>query len=208
MTEATERDSREAQERAAAEQEGAIERAEAGAAEAEGSAASESDAGVSNQPSGAADEIEALRRTAEENWNKYLRAVAELDNYRKRSARELETVRRYAAERLGQALLPVRDSMEAALASADNVDVKTLIEGERATLRLLDQALESVGIREIDPTGQPFDPTKHEAMAMQPSADHEPNTVVTVVQKGYELHDRLLRPARVIVAAPVTQGEA
>src|SRR5690606_34237581 len=112
-----------------------------------------------------ADEVEALRREAEENWAKYLRAVAELDNFRKRSARELETARRYAAERLGQAVLPVRDSIEAALASADNVDVETLIEGERATLKLLDQALESVGIREIDPAGEPFDPTRHEAMA-------------------------------------------
>jgi len=205
MTEATERDSREARERAAAEQESTNERAEAGEAQAE--LVRESGAGGSDRPADG-DEIEALRRTAEENWNKYLRAVAELDNYRKRSARELENVRRYAAERLGQGVLPVRDSMEAALASADNVDVKTLIEGARATLKLLDQALESVGIREIDPAGQPFDPTKHEAMAMQPSAEHAPNTVITVVQKGYELHDRLLRPARVIVAAPVPQGEA
>ncbi|SRR5690606_25063908 len=206
MTEATERDSREARERAAAEQESVIERAESGDAGAESTPVSESDAGGSGR-SAAADEVEALRREAEENWNKYLRAVAELDNYRKRSARELETVRRYAAERLGQALLPVRDSMEAALAAADTVDVKTLIEGERAMLKLFDEAFESVGIRQIDPTGQPFDPTKHEAMAMQPSAEHAPNTVITVIQKGYELHDRLLRPARVIVAAPATQGE-
>lgn len=105
-------------------------------------------------------------------------------------------------------MLPVRDSIEAAIASADNVDVATLLEGERATLKLLDEALASVGIREIDPAGEPFDPTKHEAMAMQPSAEHAPNTVVTVIQKGYELHDRLLRPARVIVAAPAQQGEA
>lgn len=152
-------------------------------------------------------EIEALQREKEEHWNQYLRAVAELDNLRKRNARELETARRYSAERLGQAVLPVRDSLEAALA-AETVDVESLLEGTRATLKLLDQALESVGIREIDPAGEPFDPTRHEAMAMQPSADHEPNTVVTVVQKGYELHDRLLRPARVIVAAPLPQGEA
>jgi molecular chaperone GrpE len=197
MSEATERDSREARQPAATEEEMAAERTEASGAEREGEPAEQS-----------ADETEVLRRQADENWTKYLRAVAELDNYRKRSARELETARRYAAERLGQAVLPVRDSMEAALASSDNVDVATLIEGERATLKLLDQALESVGIREIDPAGQPFDPTKHEAMAMQPSADHAPDTVVTVIQKGYELHDRLLRPARVIVAAPLPQGEA
>ena len=154
------------------------------------------------------EELERLRRQAEENWNQYLRAVAELDNFRKRSARELETTRRYAAERLGQALLPVRDSIEAALSSADSVDVETLLEGERATLRLLDEALSSVGIRQIDPQGESFDPTKHEAMTMQPTADQAPDTVVLVIQKGYELHDRLLRPARVVVAAPPAQGEA
>jgi molecular chaperone GrpE len=153
------------------------------------------------------EELESLRRKADENWSNYLRAVAELDNFRKRSARELEAARRYAAERLGQAVLPVRDSIEAALA-AENITVETLLEGERATLRLLDEALESVGIREIDPTGQPFDPTKHEAITMQPSPEHEPDTVVLVVQKGYELHDRLLRPARVIVAAPLPRGDA
>lgn len=159
-----------------------------------------------SQPQAPNDEIEALRRKAEEHWNDYLRAVAELDNFRKRSARELEAARRYGAERLGQAILPVRDSIEAALA-AENVTVETLLEGERATLKLLDDALASVGIREIDPQGEPFDPTKHEAMTLQPSADHEPDTVVVVIQKGYELHDRLLRPARVVVAAPLPQGE-
>jgi len=157
-------------------------------------------------PSG--EEIETLRREAEEHWNNYLRAVAELDNYRKRSSRELDNARRYGAERLAQAMLPVRDSMEAALASAENVDMETLLEGERATLRLLDQALESVGIREIDPQGEAFDPTKHEAMTMQPTGDVPPNTVVMVIQKGYELHDRLLRPARVVVAASLPQADA
>ena len=154
------------------------------------------------------EEIETLRREAEEHWNNYLRAVAELDNYRKRSARELDNARRYGAERLAQAMLPVRDSMEAALASAESVDMETLLEGERATLRLLDQALESVGISEIDPQGETFDPTKHEAMTMQPTHEVPPNTGVMVIQKGYELHDRLLRPARVIVAASPPQADA
>lgn len=153
------------------------------------------------------EELEALRRQAEDNWNAYLRAVAELENFRKRSSRELETARKYGAERLGQALLPVRDSIEAALASADNVDVETLLEGERATLRLLDDALEGAGIREIDPQGETFDPTRHEAMTTQPTSEAPPDTVVTVIQKGYELHDRLLRPARVVVAAPPAEPE-
>ncbi len=170
--------------------------------------AERSEASEGAPPGGLQEELEALRRKAEENWENYLRAVAELDNFRKRSARELETARRYAAERLGQAILPVRDSLEAALSSGDNITVETLLEGDRATLRLLDDALASVGIREINPVGEPFDPTKHEAMTLQPSADHAPDTVVAVIQKGYELHDRLLRPARVVVAAaPQPQGE-
>ncbi|HEX7079569.1 MAG TPA: nucleotide exchange factor GrpE [Gammaproteobacteria bacterium] len=182
---------------------------EADAAGREHEAGPELEAGPApaSEPTAHEEELEALRREAEENWNKYLRAVAELDNFRKRTARELETARKYAAERLGQAMLPVRDSLEAALAAADNVDVATLLEGERATLRLLDQAFESVGIREINPAGEAFDPTKHEAMTLQPTADAAPDTVVAVIQKGYELHDRLLRPARVVVAAPPPQGQ-
>jgi molecular chaperone GrpE len=145
-----------------------------------------------------------LRAQAQENWNKYLRTVAEIDNIRKRNARELENARKFGAERLASRILPVRDSLEAGLAAATaedgTVDVEALIEGERATLRLLDQALEAAEIREIDPLGEPFDPAKHEAMSTQPSDSAEPDTVVLVVQKGYELHDRLLRPARVIVS--------
>lgn len=152
-------------------------------------------------PSGARDEeIEALRAEARENWEKYLRAMAEIDNVRKRGQREVENARKFGVERLAAALLPVRDSIEAALASAENVDVATLLEGERATLRLLDEALEAAGVREIDPQGEVFDPTKHEAMTTQPSNDLPPDTVAMVVQKGYELNERLLRPARVVVA--------
>lgn len=154
-----------------------------------------------------AGDIDALRREAEENWSKYLRAVAELDNLRKRNARELENARKFGAEKLAQALLPVRDSIEAALAAADTVDVATLLEGERATLRLLDEALAVAGIREIDPQGETFDPNKHEAMTLQPTRDAPPDSVVVVVQKGYELNERLLRPARVVVAAAPPEGQ-
>lgn len=152
----------------------------------------------------AVDDIEALRAEAEENRNRALRFAAEIENLRKRSARDLENARKYGAERLAAALLPVRDSLEAALEAAAagdaGLDVATLIEGDRATLRLLDQALESAGITEIDPHGEPFDPERHEAMSMLPSPTAEPNSVVNVVQKGYVLHDRVVRPARVIVA--------
>jgi len=148
----------------------------------------------------AAATIEGLRREVEENWNKYLRVVAELDNLRKRSAREVEGARKFGAERLAQAILPVRDSIEAGIAAAENADPRAVLEGQRATLRLLDQALATAGIREISPHREPFDPTKHEALSLLPSAEVEPNTVLEVIQKGYEIHDRLLRAAKVIVA--------
>ena len=149
--------------------------------------------------------LEAARAEAAENWAKYLRAAAEIDNLRKRNSREVENARRYGVERLATGLLPVRDSLEAGLQAAESADagaaeLAALVEGERATLRLLEQALEAVGIREIDPAGEPFDPLRHEAMSMMPSADVEPDSVLTVVQKGYELNDRIIRPARVIVA--------
>jgi molecular chaperone GrpE len=148
-------------------------------------------------------DLETLRAEAEENWNKYLRAVAELENLRKRNARELDQARKFAAERLASAILPVRDSLESSLAalSADGApSVEKILEGERATLRLLDQALEGGGVRQIDPHGEPFDPAKHEALTVRPSDTTEPGTVLEVVQKGYEIHGRLLRPARVIVS--------
>jgi molecular chaperone GrpE len=155
------------------------------------------------QPAGAEDaaaEIESLRSQAAENWEKFLRVSAELENFRRRAARELEVARKYGFETLAQAVLPVRDSLEAGLASAENADVEALLEGKRATLRLLDEALRGAGVEEIDPHGEPFDPTLHEAMTMRESADVEPNTVVEVIQKGYRIHERLLRPARVVVA--------
>lgn len=150
-------------------------------------------------------ELAALKAEAEENWNKYLRSVAELENLRKRNARDVENARNYGIERLVGAILPVRDSLEAALSVADDADpagieVGTLIEGDRATLRLFDQALEDAGIAEIDPEGEPFDPECHEAISMLPSATAEPNSVLTVVQKGYSLNGRVVRPARVVVA--------
>jgi len=144
--------------------------------------------------------LEALRREADEHRDRYLRAAAEIDNLRKRSAREVELARKFGAERLAQAVLPVRDSLEAGLAAAEQAGQSALLEGVRATMRLLDEAFGAAGIREIDPQGQPFDPNKHEALSLLPAANVAPNTVLEVVQKGYELNDRLLRAAKVIVA--------
>lgn len=156
-----------------------------------------------------AEREERLRQEASDNWNKYLRAAAELENLRKRASRDLENARRFGVERLVTAILPVRDSIEAGLTALDgsqSLEMEAIVEGERATLRLLDQALEASGICEIDPLGAPFDPTRHEAMTVLEAADAEPDSVLEVVQKGYLLHERLLRPARVVVSkAPAAE---
>ena len=152
---------------------------------------------------------ETLQAKVEENWDKYLRVAADLENLRKRAARDEENARRRGLEQLAQALLPVRDSLEAGVATSEQADIEALLDGKRATLRLLDSALTTVGILELDPIGEPFDPEEHEAITMQPSDEVEANTILEVIQKGYQLHGRLLRPARVIVAGepPVRPSE-
>ena len=152
-------------------------------------------------------EVEALsqslveaRAKADENFNQYVRALAEFDNYRKRAARDLENAQRYAIERFAQDLLDVLDGFELAQANAATADARSLLEGQQATHRLLLKAFETAGITEIEATGQPFDPERHEAMLAQASAERPPGTVLETVQKGYLLNGRLLRPARVVVA--------
>jgi molecular chaperone GrpE len=137
---------------------------------------------------------------AKSHWEQYLRAVAELENVRKRAQRDIESANRYGLEKLAQELLPVKDSLELAVANGATADAASLKEGAQATLALLSKALEKFGVRQIDPRGEPFDPARHEAMLAQPSATAEPNSVLNVIQPGYELNGRLLRPARVIVA--------
>jgi molecular chaperone GrpE len=158
------------------------------------------------QPSeDAPDALEAAQQKADENWNLYLRAAAEVENVRKRAARDVENAHRFALENFGKELLAVKDSLEMGLEAAASADVDSLREGSEATLKLLATTLERFGIQEVDPLGEPFDPELHEAMTMQPSAEAEPGSVLTVIQKGYSLNGRLLRPARVIVAAEPAQ---
>lgn len=154
-----------------------------------------------------ADELDALRaqladaeNRAQQGREQLLRAAAELDNIRKRAARDVEQAHRFALERFAQELLGVADSLELAVANGATADAASLAAGQEATLRLLSSAFSKFAINVIDPLGAPFDPEKHEAMAMQPSATAEPGSVLQVVQRGYELNGRLLRPARVIVA--------
>jgi len=141
-----------------------------------------------------------LQAKADENWERYLRASAEVENIRKRAGRDVENAHKFALERFGKELLGVRDTLEMGLA-IEGASVESLLEGSNATLKLLTTTLERFGIVEVNPEGEPFDPEFHEAISMQPSDDVEPGSVVTVVQKGYTLNGRLLRPAMVIVAA-------
>ncbi|MGB5345384.1 MAG: nucleotide exchange factor GrpE [Woeseia sp.] len=151
-------------------------------------------------PADASNDLETVQALADENWDKYLRAMAELDNVRKRASRDVQNARKYALEPFARELLDVRDSLEMGLAAAAADDGTLLREGFEATLKQLAAAMERFGIAAIDPLGEPFDPQHHEAMTMQPSADAEPGSVLTVFQKGYALNGRLLRPARVVVA--------
>jgi molecular chaperone GrpE len=145
-------------------------------------------------------ELAAANARADENWNSYLRAVAETENVRKRGQREVESASRYAIERFAAELLDVRDSLELGVAAGADGDPARIVEGMEATLRLLNRAFEKSGLTVVDPLGEPFNPEFHEAMATQPAADQADGTVLAVVQKGYLLNGRLLRPARVLVA--------
>jgi molecular chaperone GrpE len=134
-------------------------------------------------------------------WDQYMRALADLENVRKRAQRDIEAANRYGLEKFAAELLPVQDSLELAVQNAGKTpDVRTLIQGQDATLKLLSKALEKIGVVVINPLGEPFDPARHEAMLAQESATAEPNSVLQVVQPGYEINGRLLRPARVIVS--------
>lgn len=148
-------------------------------------------------------ELEQVRAQVETNWNLYLSAKAEADNIRKRADRDLENSRTRILKDFVDAVLPVKDSLESGLTAGTNADVNQLREGSELTLKLLGTVLEKFGVQELNPLGERFNPDFHEAMAMQPAAEAAPNTVLHVIQKGYLLNARLIRPARVIVAQAV-----
>lgn len=153
-----------------------------------------------SDPERLAAELAEAHARAEENWNHYLRAVAETENVRKRAQREIESASRYAIDRFAGELLEVRDSLELGLAAGVGADPARLLEGMEATLRLLDKAFEKSGLSVVDPQGVAFNPELHEAIATLESPGQPAGTVLNVVQKGYVLNGRLLRPARVVVA--------
>ena len=146
--------------------------------------------------------LEQAQRKADGHWEALLRAQAELENLRKRSERDIENAHKYALDRFVSELLPVKDSMELGLgaASGDGVAADQVREGIELTLKLFRTVMEKFGVEEIDPQDAVFDPERHQAMSVQESDSKESGTVLTVVQKGYLLNGRLVRPAMVIVA--------
>ena len=149
------------------------------------------------------DPEELVRRAeskAQEYHDAWLRAKAEAENIRKRTAIELANAYKYAIEVVATELLPVMDSLEATLA-ADSASLETLKSGVELTLKQLNAVFGKANLREINPVGEKFDPHRHQAISMLPS-EKEPNTVINVLQKGYSLHDRVVRPALVTVAKP------
>ena len=147
------------------------------------------------------DALSAAEQELAKHRDAMLRMQAEMENLRKRLLRDGERTRKFALERIMKDLLDVRDSMERGLEVADeSATVESLREGQQLTLRMLSKVLEDHDLEVIDPKGQPFDPELHEAMTVMPAADVDENTVIEVLQKGFRLHDRLIRPARVVVS--------
>ena len=147
-------------------------------------------------------EIESLRQQLDDNTDKMLRVQAEMDNLHKRTLRDIENAHKFALDKFVRELLPVIDSMELGIDASDSAtgDVESLREGMDLTLKKFLDTLEKFGVTAITPQGDRFNPEKHEAVSMQDADGMEPGTVVTVMQKGYELNGRLVRPAMVIVA--------
>jgi molecular chaperone GrpE len=147
-------------------------------------------------------ELEKARTTAAEQTDLALRVRAEAENMKRRAAQDVEKAHKFALEKFAGDLLPALDNLERSLGFIDpaNEAVKALAEGVELTLKGLLDTVAKYGVQQIDPQGQPFNPDFHQAMSIQPNADLAPNTVMFVMQKGYELNGRLLRPAMVGVS--------
>ena len=147
-------------------------------------------------------EVEAAKQEVQENYDKYLRVFAEFDNYKKRSTREMNDFRKYANEALLRDMLTVVDNLERAIDSSNNhaENTSSIVEGVRMTLGGILDLIEKHHVAPIESVGKPFDPQFHQAFQQEESEDHPSNTVLKEFQKGYLLHDRLLRPAMVVVS--------
>ena len=148
------------------------------------------------------DALAAAQQDAADAKQSMLLMQADMENLRKRLVREHEKSRRRTLERFMSDLLPVRDSLERGLEAASDqaATVEALREGKQLIMKMLTKVMGDHGLQTIDPAGEIFDPEKHEAMTMVPSAEHDENTVIDVLEKGYQLHERLIRPAKVVVS--------
>jgi molecular chaperone GrpE len=151
------------------------------------------------------EELVKAAQQAQENWDKFVRAQAELENLKRRADKDVQDARKFGLERFAKELLPVADSLELGLGveTSDNPEVEKLREGMQLTLKQLLSTLEKFQIAPVDPEGEKFNPELHQAMALQPTDEAEPNTIIKVYQKGYLLNGRLLRPAMVVVAQAI-----
>ncbi|ACB74953.1 nucleotide exchange factor GrpE [Opitutus terrae] len=162
-------------------------------------------------PTPAADALAAAKKEAADNYDRYLRAVADLENFRRRTTREKDDLRQFAAARVLEDLLPVMDNLSLALKAAKHpgADAASVASGVEMVLTQLKTGLANHGLKEVDPAGQLFDANFHEAVSAQPSQDVPEGHVQTVVRTGYVLNGRLLRPATVVVSsgAPKQEGQ-
>ena len=178
------------------------------AVQAEDSAAEETT--QTEAASEALDPLQQAQQQAAENHDLYLRARADLENYRRRAQKDKEDLAKFANENLLRELLPVLDNLSRALehARSEGADDGALTEGVEMTLGQFRKTLEQFGVTPVDALEKPFDPNCHEAMGQVESADHPPNTVVQEMQQGYYLNQRLLRPSLVMVSKAPSQDEA
>ena len=148
-------------------------------------------------------EIDELKKLADENWEKVLRLQAELENLRKRTLKDVESASKGSIERVFQEILPIMDSFELGVKvdTSTKEGVETFIEGQTATFKLFQSVLDKFLIETINPENMKYDPELHEVISMQESDDTESGYIIEVIQKGYRLKNRLLRPARVIVSS-------
>ena len=143
------------------------------------------------------EKLDATQKKADESWETLVRLQAEMDNHRKRSDKQIEDAHKFASQKFVESLLPVVDSMEMGMAAEG--DVEQIREGMSLTLKLFESVMEKNNIEAVDPMGEKFNPELHQAMAMQPNPEMENNTVMAVMQKGFTISGRLIRPAMVMV---------
>jgi len=159
-------------------------------------------AGEAFSPEELMERLDQAEKKATDNWDQLLRTKAEMDNIRRRTQKDLENAHKFALEKFVIELLGVKDSLEMGVSASqqENVTIESLREGSEMTLTMLAGLFEKFNVVEVNPEGEKFNPEHHQAMSMQPNAELEPNTVMAVMQKGYLLNDRLVRPAMVMVS--------